>query len=769
MSEFGQNNKVAYAITFMKSYGLLPQTISKKTCDTLLELQTNAMTKGLNLEELKGRKYYYSARVDQDYRIILYRRDEVFLFLWVDKHDAAYAWAEKNRICYDEANRVVGVVSITGSVAAAPEPAKPVKPAPPKIPRVFNKIFAKFGREKLAALGVTEDVMNKILGIDTLDELVALKDALTPLTYEALSFLGGNEAYEDVLELYREQLTGAEHEEEGESEESEPEESKPEERKPDAAAAPEEEWDIDEFAKALTDATSRAQFWTPKDEKELRDALYMPLETWRLFLHPAQRKFAERSYNGPVRVLGSAGTGKTVVVVHRAKFLAEEVFTAPEDRILVTTFTRNLANDLEALLKSICSPEAMKRIEVRNISSWAVRYVRKEGYSFNIDYDGKLSEQEWDEAYVLKPDALELSKQFFVDEYALVVQPQNIDTFDQYKIASRVGRGKPLGRKAKEGVWRVISEFRARMIEKKIKTYDELYRDVAIMLADEKNRTFKYRAIVVDEAQDFSFTAYQMLRQMVDEGPNDLFLVGDARQRIYGYQSALSAAGINIRGRGHKLRVNYRTTQQTYEFASRIMSGTEYDDLDGELDPLNACCSLTSGVDPVVVCEKTEAEEQERVVDILRGIRESERSEGRAGDLHNVCVVARRTEIVEKYAKVLDEFAPIRIGADDVSISETTPGVRLASVHRVKGLEFDYIVLVEAKEGVIPLVAALENCDQDDSVAKELAEKKERSLLYVALTRARKAVFVTANGKLSPFLAFTQEKDAEPASEESAA
>lgn len=755
MGEFGKICKVGYAITFMKSFGQLTPSVSGQAVKTIEKIQTDLSVNGLNFEELHGKKNYYSIRVNDDYRMIAFMNGEVLLALWVDKHDAAYQWAESHYVAYDARAKALAVVCVE-STASAPAPApaaapekKPGKPAA----REFHMLFAQFGKEKLAALGVAPDVMKSVLGVERLDELEALQDRMPAATYDALTFLAAGEDYAEVRALYEDTVAPPVPDPDPEPG-AEPEPAPPAKLPDPSPNAPvaADALDRAEFEEALGSTSTGEQFLVPENKRELLLALEAPLETWRVFLHPAQRRLARKRFNGPARALGPAGTGKTVVAIHRAKYLAENVFTGPNDRILVTTFTKNLASDVRALLESICAPDAMKRIEVENFSAWAVRYAEKHGYRSKIDYDGSIAKGNWEEAIKTAGGAVSdrFPPGFFKDEYEQVVMPQGITSSLDYKRASRVGRGRPLSGKDKGELWPVFAEFRALSAEQNVKSYDELYADVAAMLADAEKRGYPYRSIIVDETQDFSLTAYRMLRAMVKKDHDDLFLVGDARQRIYGYKSSLSAAGIDIRGRGSKLRVNYRTTGEIYDFASAILEGTPFDDLDGGVDASNACVSLRHGDAPVILRARTREEERRTLLRTVEALREEL---GGDAELRNACLTARTTALRDEYADYLREHGVPTVAIEKRGwTNDGAPGLRVATCHRVKGIEFDYMLVAGVEDGVMPFEPDAAALDADP-VARESAEKRERSLLYVAVTRAKKKVWISYAGKPSRFLA----------------
>ena len=473
--------------------------------------------------------------------------------------------------------------------------------------------------------------------------------------------------------------------------------------------------------------------------------LNAPLERWRVFLHPSQRKLVERRWSGPVLVLGGAGTGKTVVAMHRARWLARRLVRDGTDggRILFTTFTRNLAVDIEANLRVICTPQEMTRIEVTNLGRWVSGFLRGQGYEFRIQ--GLEQHREtWDRALDLKDAGLRFPDAFYRDEWEQVVQARGVTTEGEYRQVSRVGRGTRLNRAERVKVWHVFQEYRAQLAERGLKEFDDAYRDAATIL-DGADAGLGYRSVIVDESQDMSAPAFRLLRRLVPEGPDDLFLVGDAHQRIYGRaQAQLGRCGIRAVGRSRKLRLNYRTTEETRGWAASLLHGRPVDDLDGGEDD-DRVRSLTHGPEPLIRHFDSREEQADGVVRYLKRVRE------RGQLLRSVCVVAPVKRELDALGKALQnhDLAVFRLESDTLD-DGTKEGVRLATMHRVKGLEFDRVVIASVNDGLVPHQEAYKGAGDATELAK--AETKERALLYVAATRAKKELLVLSYGRRSPFL-----------------
>lgn len=344
--------------------------------------------------------------------------------------------------------------------------------------------------------------------------------------------------------------------------------------------------------------------WVESDTA-LTAIMNAPLAQWRIFLHPTQRKLAMGERSGPVRILGGAGTGKTVLAMHRAKWLAENC-TGDGKKVLFTTFTRNLAFDIEENLQSLCPPATMKKIEVRNLDAWVQGFLRSRHYEHTIIYNRRKDAPEaWQRALTVKDGNLDLDDAFYEQELEQVILAQGITNRDEYRLARRSGRGVVLTRGKRDAIWPVFEEYRYQLSSNKLKEVDDAYRDAARLLmaeqAQERTRQ-PYSAIVVDETQDFGPQALRLLRAMIAPGPNDLCFVGDGHQRIYSRnRAAMSRCGIDIRGRAKKLYLNYRTTEQIRLKAVSLLEGCEVDDLDDGHDDTQKYKSLSQGAAPLQV------------------------------------------------------------------------------------------------------------------------------------------------------------------------
>jgi superfamily I DNA/RNA helicase/mRNA-degrading endonuclease RelE of RelBE toxin-antitoxin system len=706
---------VALSTTFLESLGALPRNVQGKVTDFVQMFKNNPRSPGINYEKIKISvdKKLFSVRIDDNYRGVVVREEEsgAYLLLWVDSHDKAYQWAARRRC---EVNPKTGVLQIfeavseeiAGEPTAAPEGRAEV-PGP----------FADLSDERLLDLHVPKELLPLVRALPDEAAFFARKSSFPIDANENLEFIAAGLTFQDVMRY----LAPPRGEGEGD--------------------APPPPGGLG-LAESLKKPGSLQAFYVVEGQEELRRILAAPLERWRVFLHPTQRWLANRDFNGPARVLGGAGTGKTVVAMHRAKYLAGQLTGG--GRVLFTTFTANLAEDIKDNLRKICSKEELRRIEVVNLDAWVFRFLKSEGFDYKFLKDDELRGL-WREAIDGSGEpSFDGAEAFLADEWAKVVVEGEAFTREAYLRARRVGRGARLDRSRRQRIWRVFEEYLELMRKRKVRDWDTAYHEChGICL--KSGPVARYQAIVVDEGQDFSAGHLRLVRALA--GPrrvNDLFIVGDSHQRIYKRKVVLGRCGIDIRGRGHHLRLNYRTTEETRNYAFAVLRDLSFDDLDGGADDC-ACRSLTHGEAPRVVNFPNAAQEMEFVVGEILALREA------GAVLRNICLAAREDKLLNGYDSKLGEAGlPTRKITRSQGDRRAVEAVRLATMHRIKGLEFQYVFIVAANKGVIPHPVAF--APDSDDLSRAETEAAERCLLYVALTRAQKKAYVTSYGPASELI-----------------
>lgn len=726
---------VALSNDFFKAFGRLPEKARGKVATFISKFRDNPRSPGLNYERIEGGKdpMIRSIRVDQDIRCIVRAPEEgdTYVLLWIDKHDDAYQWARR-RTCH--VNRVSGALQVVDveaaelavgdAIAAAVSealasstPASEAVAPPPGAVQASTpteSLFAHCSDDQLMLLGVPEALLPAVRAVTSQDALTRLIEWVPQDCVDGLILLADGKPIEAVIdELERQRPVAI---------------------------------DPSDVAAALETPESKAEFLVITDDDVLEAMLSAPLERWRVFLHPSQRRLVERNWSGAVRVLGGAGTGKTVVAMHRARWLAQQLIqTGTSGRVLFTTFTRNLATDIRANLTKICSPEELQRIEVIHLDGWVMTFLKGQGLQVRV-FNDEARDSCWSLAMDVADTSLGLDQRFYREEWKDVVLAQGCRSRDDYQVARRVGRGTRLNRQQRAQIWPVFDAVRAEFRQRGLWEPEEAKQ----IAADRLNRSGQpplYAAVVVDEAQDLDLASFSLLRAL--KGPphaNDLFIVGDPHQRIYGKPVVLSRCGIDIRGRARKLRINYRTTEETRAWATAVLQGLDFDDLDGGSDPASDYRSLLHGDQPLVRGFEDPAEEQRFLVETLHQLQEDQKSLGSS------CVTARTNKSVERLEALLkrEGFATRVINANE-SDDPSDPALRLATMHRVKGLEFDQVFLPGLTADQLPLRRILDGCP--DQLSKELFEQQERSLLHVAATRAKKRVVVSFSGQPSPFIA----------------
>ena len=692
----------AMSLDFLDALGRLPRPQQKGARSLISKFTSNPTSPGLNYETIHGSKdsQMRSLRIDRSYRAIVHRpaQGNTYMLLWADKHDEAYRWARRHHC---------GVNLETGAIQVY-EPETVVQHGVPaghqrRYPEVLGP-FASLKTRQLTRLGVPKAMAQEVRGWNEA-ELEEKKRRLPDEAYESLFYYLAGDPYEKLVRVRE---------------------------------APAEPVDPNDLATALLRDDSRSRFVLIHDEVELEEMLNAPLEKWRVFLHPTQRKLVERNRNGPVRVLGAAGTGKTVVAMHRARWLAKR---EDSKKILFVTFTRNLATDIKNNLWQICGEKEMERIEARTLDSWVKGYLKSRKCDFEILYG--TDNHAWQQALSFKPEDLTFPDEFYRVEWKQVVQANGVTSLSEYKRVSRVGRGTGLNRAGRIKVWRVFEEYRRQLAERGLKEVDDSYAAATALIRSEQE-DLGYSSVIVDEAQDIGPQAFRLIRSIVPEGKNDLFITGDGHQAIYDRKVVLGRCGINIRGRSLKLKLNYRTTEQTRGWAARLLEGRDIDDLDGGKDDNTGIRSLTVGPEPVVRNYDTAVEQAKAIADYLKGL---EKTGERLG---NTCVLARTKAERGAIGDLLRDEGLDVVVVERESDDGSKDGVRLATMHRVKGLEFERVVLSSMNRNLVPPPYIIKKApDEERRVA---SETMERALVYVAASRAKKELLVLSYGRQSRFL-----------------
>lgn len=533
----------------------------------------------------------------------------------------------------------------------------------------------------------------------------------------------------------------------------------------DVAAEP---TDADLIAGLRTRAARSTFTWLESDEDLRRAIEGLSFAEWQLFLHPQQRALVERRANGPMRVSGGAGTGKTVIAVHRAVELAtRDKADGQEPRILLTTYTRNLADDLrrqvaqleprlpftEKLSEPGVMVSGLDRV-ARMILQHAGAKISPIAQEVIGQPRGRVltypRENVWQEVLTLMGDELPeglRSADFLESEYELIVLPQRVTTLKQYLRVRRPGRGVALDRSKRAAVWKAMERYRDRSADLGVTSFDEQLALAAAWLDQEAalGTPRPFRHVLVDEAQDLTPAHLQLLRALVEPGPDDLFLAEDSHQRIYGKKITLSHYGIQVRGRSRRLTRNYRTTRQNLDVAFGILDPGTYEDMEGQAEE-HHYVSPRSGPEPLLLHASDRADELSKAAELLTVWLEQDRdSEDSAPESIAILVRDRyqRDAVVNGLAQQGVEVRAV----DREAAGRGRPVVM--TMHRAKGLEFRKVLLFDVSKNAIPRPLRdqqYSDADRDDALLRE------RSLLYVAATRARDQLAISWSGEASPLI-----------------
>ncbi|WFE53635.1 UvrD-helicase domain-containing protein [Micromonospora sp. WMMD1155] len=679
----------------------------------------NPENPGLNLKALNSESRLMSARVNKDYRALLLHIAARDYLLVAVKHRGE-VYDDLSRYAY-RINRITGGIEVVDMAPVGDSIIGRV--VPPEIePEPAQKpLFDTYTAPQLLELGVSEPLLPQIRELTTEAQLLELLDRAPQLTTDVLFALFDGTPYDEVLQQVTEPVRA------------------------------DEPVDPDDFEAAV----ERPATQVTSDDEALQAMLGEAFERWQIFLHPTQRKLVERRYSGPARVGGGPGTGKTIVALHRVAHLARQLPPGVDKPILLTTFNRNLAADLRTRLMALCGQELVSRIDIVNIDRLASRVVAeaKAGGSRRVVDDNRVLEL-WDE-FLLETGATGWEAEFLAAEWTQVILGQVLNSRTDYFKARRPNRGRSLTRAERDQIWQLTERFATWLENRGVWTWRQVAQRAARLEMDrtaqntgaagESSGGFyrpRYRHVVVDEAQDLSAAHWKMLRAMVAPGSDDMFLTGDTHQRIYDNHVTLGSLGVNIRGRSSRLTLSYRTTRQILADALQIMSGEVYDDLDGGEENLAGYRSLLRGGRPVFRGAATWAQERDLIVEQLRDW-------GNATDGSIAICVPTKDLAADVISRLeADGLAVVEIGPDG---PKRPDGVHIGTMHRFKGLEYQRMIIAGVSDGLVPRQMISRYRDTDPK-RYQRERQRDRSLLFVAATRARDELAVFWHGTPSPFL-----------------
>lgn len=675
------------ADTFTDSLARLTGEEQKAVKTTAFDLQMNPAHPGMQFHKLNRTRdrRFWSVRVSDDLRLIVHRTEVSLLLCYVGHHDEAYSWAERRKLEIHPRTGAAQLVEIR-------EVIKKVT-IPQYVPDTTGpSLFANVSDDTLLSFGVPADWLPEVREADE-DTVLELAEHLPAEAAEALLNLAIGVTPE--IAPVSHEINPFDH--------------------PDA----------------------RRRFRVMDNVEEFKRVLEYPWDKWTIFLHPAQRELVEGNYSGPVRISGSAGTGKTIVALHRAVYLAR---SNPEARVLLTTFSDTLANALKLKLKSLVGnePRIAERLEVYSLDSIGQRLYELKFGRPNI-VSCKVIENILHE-YLREDNGNKFSVQFLISEWEEVVDAWQLETWEAYRDVLRLGRKTRLPEKQRARIWSIFDRLSAQLKVRNLITYAGLFSQLASRYKQSGKLPFDF--IVVDEAQDISVAQLRFLASLGAGSPNSLFFTGDLGQRIFQLPFSWKALGVDIRGRSKTLRINYRTSHQIRMKADRLLE-PELSDVDGNTELRDKTISVFNGREPSVVVSHTENEEIDTVGRWL-GERISDGIEP-----HEIGVIVRsRAELERAIASVEKTGYPYRML--DESIETATGCITISTMHLAKGLEFRAVAVMACDDEVVPLQERIGAIA--DAADLEDVYNTERHLLYVACTRARDHLLVTGVEPASEFI-----------------
>jgi len=680
------------ASSFTDSLTKLTAQEQKAVKTTAFDLQMDPANPGMQFHRVEHAKdsNFWSVRVSSDLRLIVHRTGKSLMLCYVDHHDDAYDWARRRKLETHPKTGAAQLVEIRETVknVIIPHYVEAEAVAEPK-----PVLFADVTEEELLRYGVPPAWLKDVVEA-TEDTILDIADHLP------------EEAAEAILELAV-----------GET---------PQVVEPIGAG-------IDPFDHP--DAQRRFRVMT--NVEELERALDYPWEKWTVFLHPAQRQWVERDYSGPARISGSAGTGKTIVALHRAVFLAR---THPDARVLLTTFSESLANALRTKLIRLIGnePRLGERLEVHSMNA-----IGRRLYELNVGKAHVASRDAVQRAIEKAADAVgndRFSLHFLLTEWEQVVDAWQLSSWEAYRDVLRLGRKTRLPETYRSDLWSIFERVRDSLRQQELVTYAEIFSRLADKFSERDHPPFDF--IVVDEAQDISVSQLKFLAAIGADRPNALFFAGDLGQRIFQQPFSWKALGVNIRGRSRTLRVNYRTSHQIRMQADRLLD-PEISDVDGEVQERRGTVSVFNGPEPTIVSLDTPEEEIQHVAQWLR----QRIDEGVVP--HEIGVFVRSAREIDR-AKQAAEAASLPYKILDENVETTSGYAAISTMHFAKGLEFRVVAVMACDDEVIPSQERIETVADDADL--EEVYNTERHLLYVACTRARDHLLVTSIKPSSEFL-----------------
>lgn len=686
--------------TFTDALTRLSQAEAGATMQAAIRYSADPTGNSLQMHRIDKSDGFWSLRANRDIRIILHKDGDKTTLAYAGHHDDAYKWAERRRFVPHErtgAMQIVQLAETQDTDLSSGEVCQPALKITPMVSPAVSKAVQPFWiltDDQMLDVGVPREWLNQVRETAE-DDIHSLTERLPAEAAEALEdFATGGRLQDHIVR----------------------------------PAAP--------GSNPFAHPDAQRRFRMLDDVEELQAALDAPFEKWAVFLHPAQRALVGKTVTGPTRVSGSAGTGKTIVALHRAVHLAK---SNPAAQVLLTTFSKSLAQALErkrdVLVQS--EPALRQRITVRPLDQAAW-----EMYTAHFGQPNRATSPQI-RALIAKAMKAglgsDLTAEFLFEEWQELVDAWGVTNPETYTTIPRLGRRTRLGPRQREAAWSVFTSVRQRLDERGLVTWAMIYEQLTKAVAD--GGAFPFDHVVVDEAQDLTVAQVSFLAAIGQSCADALFLAGDIGQRIFRLPFSWARLGLDIRGRSHSLKVNYRTSHQIRAAADRLLPPA-ITDLDGIEEGRCGTVSVFDGPAPQVSLFADSSAESEAVSHWLSECLSDEIAASDIGVLvRSNGQLTRAREAIR--AAGLDPW--------------DKTGVAVETMHGAKGLEFRAVAVIACDEDVLPdpvRMAAI-----GDIAELETAYETERHLLYVACTRARDRLLVSGVAPGSEFLDDLQSAD----------
>lgn len=694
--------KLLFYDKFFDSFINLPKGIQKKVVEFQKKFRENSKSSGIHLESILSFKdqSLRSARVDQTYRAIIKapQAGDIYYLLWVDHHDRAYDWASNKVFQWNDQTQSM-------QMFVAPEVIQD-GPGSEAIQELSDTFFSSIPSDKLLKIGVPEVLLPSIQCIDNLEDLEKVESYIPDDVFENLYYLlDGANIDQLIFDITEGKIDG------------------------------------DSIEDQVTSINNQRSFIELTDDAVFNEILTSGLNKWKYYLHPSQRKLVNGDFKGPVKVSGGAGTGKTVAALHRLKFLSER--TSNKSKVLFTTYTNALANNLNGLVKGLDIDTS--KVEIRTIDSLVSTLVKENNLLPNkhlvFEWSSvKSSLDFWED--LLAGELTYFSPEFLDQEYRNVILYNNVQDLKSYIRTSRTGRGKPVSRRQRSEIWELIERFNEARRKKNIYYRDELFNILTEYLSKNEQRVFEY--CIVDELQDFSNVELRLVRNLVEEKPNDLFMVGDPMQGIYSRKLNFSKVGISVRGkRSRRLRINYRTTEEIKKLALSVIQDCHYDNFDGEEEERSGYISLFHGQKPTYEIFKSKNEEVDFVTNQIAQLIDG------GYKPQEIAICSRTKDGLKEFRNDLHQNEIPYTDRSSTNIGSEN-SVSLLTLHKIKGLEYKHVFIVDVNNRSLPKLPFDFNEFNENEKGEYM--KREKSLIYVAVTRAMENVSISGTGTKSELI-----------------